>query len=428
MGILTAISTSMVNLGNATLSWRCWQLARGIQSKSFLIRGDRALPPRSGVTDRCREWVEGVASRRPFQVPEAGDGFIGNNRHLMRCFSVASTKSVEPGTSLTTREAALAVKHQNAGLVGFYSDHHVVPLPEGHRFPMDKYKATRKLLEEDAALKGILATYPAPYASREELSLVHDASYLDSLSTGDLDEKQQRALGFPWSLDLWRRSMASCGGTVAAMHAVMLGVSKVAANMAGGTHHAFPDHGEGFCVYNDIAVAAKVALKEYPVSCNLQSPILVIDLDVHQGNGTSKIFENDDRVITFDLHGAKNYPWRTRMTSNYDIGLPDATEDEEYLRVLNEHLPSVFDKHNPFLVFFQAGVDALKEDSFGRLALTRQGLLRRNHIVYSACMTRNLPLVITMGGGYSRPSEASIQAHADVYRSAALRYGAVQSI
>ncbi|KAL2633513.1 hypothetical protein R1flu_004992 [Riccia fluitans] len=425
MGIVTAISSSLVSLGDANLFWKCRQLARCIQSKSFLIRGDRALSSRTGVVDRCREWIGEVSSQRPVQLSQVEDSFIGEKRHLVRWFSVGSLP--QTGTSLTSREAAVAVK-QNAGLVGFYSDHHVVPLPDGHRFPMDKYRATRKLLEEDAALRGILVTYPSPYASREELSLVHDASYLDSISTGDLDEKQQRAIGFPWSPDLWRRSQASCGGTIAAMHAVLLGVTKVAANIAGGTHHAFPDHGEGFCVYNDIAVAAKVALNEYPVSCNLQSPILVIDLDVHQGNGTSKIFENDDRVITFDLHGAKNYPWRTRMTSNYDIGLPDDTGDEEYLKVLNERLPSVFETHKPFLVFFQAGVDALKEDSFGRLALTRQGLLRRNHIVYSACITRNLPLVITMGGGYSRPSEASIQAHADVYRSAALRYGAAQSI
>ncbi|KAG6553089.1 hypothetical protein Mapa_005426 [Marchantia paleacea] len=430
MRILAAISSSIVSLRAVHLSAKTRPFAGQVQSSALLVRTGKNVIPEILPAVRNIKWTGGIKILRPFQtVSTTGNFFEGTIRQPIRCLSVGSlepTKSPESGTSITTKGAALVAK-QSVGLVGFYSDHYVVPLPEGHRFPMDKYRATRVLLEEDAAMRDILATYPAPFASREELSLAHDESYLESLSTGNLDTLQQRALGFPWSEELWRRSQASCGGTVAAMHTVMLGVARAAANIAGGTHHAFAGHGEGFCVYNDIAVAALVALKEYPVSCNLRSPILVIDLDVHQGNGTAKIFENDDRVITFSMHGEKNYPWRTKMKSNYDIDLPDDTGDEEYLKILNEQLPMLFDRHKPFLVFFQAGVDTLKEDSFGRLSLTRQGLLRRNNIIYSACMTRNLPLVITMGGGYSRPNDASIQAHADVYRSAALRYGAAGS-
>lgn len=312
------------------------------------------------------------------------------------------------------------------GLIAFCADHHEVPLPEDHRFPMTKYRATRMLLEGDIQLRDILETRPAPLPSYDDVCLVHDEGYVQRFSSGQLTAKEQRAIGFPWSVELVRRSFASTGGTVAAMHTVMQGQRKVAANIAGGTHHAFAGHGEGFCVFNDIAVASAICLRDYPAKCNSQTPILVVDLDVHQGNGTSKLFENDDRVITFDMHGAGNYPWKTKMKSNYDIGFPDGTKDEEYLAKLADWLPHLIELHDPSLIFFQAGVDALKEDSFGRLAMTRQGLLKRNNMVYSACMERNLPLVITMGGGYSRPIDASIEAHADVYRSAALRYGALK--
>ncbi|CAM6117926.1 unnamed protein product [Calypogeia fissa] len=342
------------------------------------------------------------------------------------CLNGSGESSYNVNHKSSTREAALAVKHC-AGLLAFYADHHVVPLPPDHRFPMTKYRATRMLLEEDASLLNILVTLPGPQASDAELYLVHGKRYVEKIRTGDLDAQEQRAVGFPWSPELVKRSSASCGGTIAAMHAVMLGVARAAGNIAGGTHHAFSGHGEGFCVYNDIAVAAMVALNDYPTSCNVDTPILVIDLDVHQGNGTAKIFEQDDRVITFSMHGEKNYPWRTKMKSNYDVDLPDDTGDEEYLSILSQWLPRLFEQHNPFLVFFQAGVDALKADSFGRLSLTREGLLRRNNAVYSACLERNLLLVITMGGGYARPSDASVQAHADVYRSAALRYGSSKS-
>ncbi|XP_024531872.1 uncharacterized protein LOC112346644 [Selaginella moellendorffii] len=327
-----------------------------------------------------------------------------------------------PEQNQTTLQAAIAAG-KGPTLIAFYADHHVVPLPKGHRFPMDKYRATRMILEEDLLLRNLLTTFPAPLATENELCLVHSESYVQRVFSGALNEREQRELGFPWSRELVARSRCSSGGTLAAMHAVMLGLRRAAANIAGGTHHAFPEHGEGFCVFNDISVAAVAALEAYPSRCNLASPVLVIDLDVHQGNGTAQIFENDKRVITFSIQGANNYPWRTRMKSDYDVDLPDKTGDEEYVSILKDWLDKLFQIHSPGLVFFQAGVDALREDSFGRLNLSRQGLLQRNNLVYSSCMQRSVPLVITMGGGYSRPHTVSVQAHADVYRSAALRYG-----
>lgn len=240
-----------------------------------------------------------------------------------------------------------------------------------------------------------------------------------------LTEKEARTIGFPMHPSSVVRSLASTGGTVAATHDVLRPGSrhKAAAQIAGGTHHAFAGWGEGFCVFNDIAVAAVNALERFPERlAGSPSPVLIIDLDVHQGNGTAKIFEEDDRVVTFSMHGAGNYPWKTKMRSTHDVDLPDDTNDEDYLKELAGWLPYLFDTYDPRLVYFQAGVDALKEDSFGRLGMTRSGLLKRNHMVYNECVTRDVPLVITMGGGYSRPPDASIAVHADVFRSAAYRF------
>ncbi|CAI6001176.1 unnamed protein product [Closterium sp. NIES-64] len=306
----------------------------------------------------------------------------------------------------STREAAVAAG-RGKGLLAFYADHHVVPLPAGHRFPMDKYRSTRLLLQSDASLDRILAVHPAPLVSWVELQQVHEEGYLTRLFTHALSEQEQRVLGFPWSPHLLLRSQASCGGTVAATHAVLMGLRRAAGVLAGGTHHAFRGHGEGFCVFNDIAVAALAALTHHPTVCNADRPILALDLDVHQGNGTASIFEGDPRVVTFSMHGANNYPWRSKRRSDYDVELPDDTGDAAYLSLLEQWLPKLFEHHRPSLVMFQAGVDALKEDSFGRLAMTRAGMLRRNNMVYSACIDNHVPLVITMGGGYSRPPDAS---------------------
>jgi acetoin utilization deacetylase AcuC-like enzyme len=256
---------------------------------------------------------------------------------------------------------------------------------------------------------------------------------VDDVLGGKLSAEEQRVLGFPWSEAHVTRSLASTGGTVAAMHLVMRGSTeapppgaareaarahRTALQLAGGTHHAFRSHGEGFCVFNDQAVAAEAAIHAYGADA---VPILIVDLDVHQGNGTAAIFEGRSDVITFSMHGANNYPWRSKMRSTYDIDLPDDTGDEEYLAILGDWLPRLFATHAPRLVFYQAGVDALKGDKMGRLGMSRAGLARRNHAVYSACLAAGVPLVTVMGGGYA-PAEDSIDAHADVFRAAALRY------
>ncbi|KAK3277213.1 hypothetical protein CYMTET_14771 [Cymbomonas tetramitiformis] len=289
----------------------------------------------------------------------------------------------------------------------FYADWAEVILPNGHRFPMDKYRATRELLQDDRSLTGMVEFIRSPLAFTEDITRVHDEDYV--------------------SRDASELAGWATGGTLAATYAVLQDPDiSVAAQVAGGTHHAFAGHGEGFCVFNDIAVAIKSAIST--LGEEAVCPVLVIDLDVHQGNGTAKIFEDDPRIVTFSMHGANNYPWKTRMKSTYDIELDDKTDDARYNQVLAEWLPHLFEVHEPRLVFYQAGVDALHEDSFGRLGMTRDGLMRRNEMVYSECIKRQLPLVITMGGGYSRPMDASVAAHADVFRCAAIQYASNDAI
>ena len=353
----------------------------------------------------------------------------------------------------------------------YYADWAEVILPEGHRFPMEKYQATRLVLEQDKSLSDIMELVPSPVrrhvpfqrgtatctferpprrpplsrsrTSRHDLTApsitkppqkaslidvlaVHEEGYVTRVLGCALTEKEGRAIGFPMmNPSQVTRSLASTGGTVAATHDVLRPgtAAKCAAQIAGGTHHAFRDKGEGFCVFNDIAVAATMALRKYPARFEGSAhPILVIDLDVHQGNGTAKIFEDDPRVITFSAHGAGNYPWKTKMRSDHDVDVPDGTGDKEYIAMLEEWLPRLFETYDPRLVYFQAGVDALAVDSFGKLKMTRAGMLRRNHMVFDECLRRDVPLVITMGGGYSRPFDASVDAHADVYRAAAYRF------
>jgi len=303
----------------------------------------------------------------------------------------------------------------------FWADWAEVPLPEGHRFPMDKYRTVRLQLENDPSLTGRLQLVPSPLASLSDVTRVHCPTYVDAAINGTLSPAEQRAIGFPWSRAHVQRSLASTGGTVAATRLVLSSWPKVglrcAMQVAGGTHHAHRSKGGGFCVFNDIACAAAAAMDEAGVS-----RVLVIDLDVHRGDGTAAIFAEEPRVTTFSMHGYNNYGNRTGLPSDYDVDLPDATSDEVYLQTLNAWLPRLFDTHMPELVFFQAGVDALVGDSFGRLAVSRAGLQARNNAVYTACLQAGVPLVITMGGGYTRPIDASVEAHADVFRTAALRF------
>ncbi len=291
----------------------------------------------------------------------------------------------------------------------FHCDQFVVPLPPGHRFPMEKYRLLRELLLERGVLSPSRLRASEPI-SREDLERVHTPRYLDALWTGTLSEAEIRRLGFPWSEDLLMRSRASVGGTVGAARAAL--EDGISGNLAGGTHHAFPDHGEGYCVFNDIAVAIRVLQAERRIQ-----RAVVVDLDVHQGNGTAAVFEGDDSVFTFSIHGEHNFPFRKQRSSR-DVGLPDGVDDRAYLEVLATHLPEVLEAAGADLLFYQAGVDPLAEDALGRLSLTHAGMRERDRLVLEAAWHRGLPLVLTLGGGYAKPITATLEAHLGTYETA----------
>jgi acetoin utilization deacetylase AcuC-like enzyme len=288
------------------------------------------------------------------------------------------------------------------------SDHFPIDLPPRHAFPAEKYAPLRERLVESGVVERehVHRSQPAPVSW---LASIHTREYLERVLSGGLSPSEQQRLGLPWSEALVLRARAAVFGTVMAAHAAL--EHGVAGNLAGGSHHAFRDRGEGYCLLNDIAIAVAMLIAERHIARPL-----VIDLDVHQGNGTAAIFADDPHVFTFSLHGARNYPLR-KERSSLDVELPDRCDDERYLRALDEHLPAL-DRHQADCVFYQAGVDALAEDRFGRLALTRDGLRARDERVFDWCAARGLPLVITLGGGYARPIEGSIAAHAQVFACA----------
>lgn len=307
----------------------------------------------------------------------------------------------------------------------FYSDHFVLPLPEGHRFPMAKYSRLReRILAEGIIAAGDLQEAPA--ASLDELRLVHDAAYVDAVVTGTVPHDVQRRIGFPWSPQMVERSRRSVGATIAASRAAL--DEGVSANLAGGTHHAFADRGEGFCVFNDVAVAAR-ALQLGPSTPLRASPsaplrashpvrrIAVVDLDVHQGNGTSAIFSGDDSVFTFSMHGDKNFPFKKEQ-SDLDIALPDGTGDDAYLSLLRRHLDEVLNRHQPDFVFYLAGADPYEGDRLGRLKLTIGGLRARDEIVLGTCHAAGLPVAISMSGGYANDVDAIVNIHANTILTA----------
>lgn len=282
-------------------------------------------------------------------------------------------------------------------------------LPQGHRFPMEKYVLLPQQLLHEGTMEEE-GFFDPNEVSEESVLRIHTREYLDKLLTGSLTKKEERATGFPLSNKLVKRELIITQGTIDGVgYALENGVS---ANIAGGTHHAFSDRGEGFCLLNDIAIASAFALQELGMK-----QILVIDLDVHQGNGTAKIFENESKVFTLSLHGAKNYPLR-KEKSDLDIALPDGTEDKEYLKTLRDLLPDLIDTVRPDLIFFQSGVDVLKSDKLGRLALTIEGCKQRDEIVFGESSKRGIPVVFNMGGGYSDKIAVIIEAHANTYRSA----------
>jgi acetoin utilization deacetylase AcuC-like enzyme len=296
----------------------------------------------------------------------------------------------------------------------WYSDPYEVPLPEGHRFPMGKYRLVREALLARRILTAEQLELSTPL-DEATLAVVHDRAYLRACFDGTLDEAALRRVGFPWSDALLQRSLASAGGTLsAARHALEHGV---AGNLAGGTHHAHAGFGSGYCVFNDLAVAAATLLAERRVE-----RVLVVDLDVHQGDGTAAIFRNEPRVFSFSMHGAKNFPFR-KQVSTRDVELPDGCDDAHYLSLLDTHLPEVFEASAPSLVLYQGGVDALKQDSLGRLHLSHEGLRERDRRVFDLCWSRAVPIAVTLGGGYSRPIEATVEACIGTYVELRRRFG-----
>ncbi len=296
----------------------------------------------------------------------------------------------------------------------YYTDGYELPLPAGHKFPIEKYRMTRELLARD----GRYRLAPAPLAEAAVVELAHDAAYVRAFLAGTLPAQAMRRIGFPWSEALVRRTFASVGGTLAATaDALQHGFG---GTLAGGTHHAFRAEGAGFCVFNDIAVAIKSFMRGKPGRTEARKTA-VIDLDVHQGDGTAAMFEGDPGVLTVSVHGKHNFPFR-KQRSSIDVELPDGTGDENYLRALEPLLPRVA-AFAPEIVFYQSGVDALACDRLGRLALTHEGLQRRDELVLGFCRERRIPVVITLGGGYGNPIAATAEAHANTYRVAAEVFG-----
>jgi acetoin utilization deacetylase AcuC-like enzyme len=302
----------------------------------------------------------------------------------------------------------LAHSHDNGTLARItlkYTDHHHFLLPEGHKFPLLKYRMLRQLLQAE----DVFALEAADLASREAVLRVHGREYVDRFLDGTLDKQVMRHIGFPWSPELVMRTLASAGATLGATRlAIKLGFG---GTLAGGTHHAFRDHGAGFCVFNDLAIAIEWARAQ----CGIERAA-VVDLDVHQGDGTASIFEGDRGIFTLSLHGARNFPLH-KQKSSLDVELPDGTDDCSYLAALEPALAEVW-KFSPQLMLYQAGVDGLQSDRLGRLALTLDGLRQRDLAVIGGAHSRKIPLVVTIGGGYANPIEDTVRASAQTFLTA----------
>ena len=284
----------------------------------------------------------------------------------------------------------------------FYADHFVLPLPPGHRFPMEKYSRLRERLLASGHFAADDFRVPDA-ASDTELLRAHDAGYVQRVVRGTLGHDEIRRIGFPWSEAMVERSRRSAGATLSACRAAL--AEGWAANRAGGTHHAFRDRGEGFCVFNDAAVAALAMRAEGRVA-----RVAIIDCDVHQGNGTASILANRADCFTFSIHGARNFPF-DKETSDLDVELPDGTGDEAYLAALDDALALVF-RHQPDLVIYLAGADPFEDDRLGRLKLTKAGLAARDERVLGECRRRSLPVAIAMAGGYARQIDDTVAIHA----------------
>lgn len=291
----------------------------------------------------------------------------------------------------------------------FYTDRFVLPLPAGHKFPMSKYEGVRRTLEQNQWVN--LEQLKEPIAATDtQLARAHHEQYLKRVAEGGLTYQEVRRIGFPWSEQMVERSRRSSGATIEACYSALH--SGISVSLAGGTHHAFYEKGEGFCVYNDSVVAAR----ELQATGKVKQ-VLVIDLDVHQGNGTASICRDDPSIFTFSMHGEKNFPYR-KETSDWDIALPDGTGDEEYLKLLNESLPKLIANVQPDLAIYLAGADPWEGDRWGRLGLTKQGLSERDQVVFQTLSKAGIPLAVTMSGGYAPNVQDTIDIHVETVRQA----------
>jgi acetoin utilization deacetylase AcuC-like enzyme len=301
----------------------------------------------------------------------------------------------------------------------FYSDHFVLPLPEGHRFPMIKYS----MLRESVAASGICGPeeliVPHPVSDAEILRS-HEEGYLRRVALGTLTEKEMRRIGFPWSQRMVERSRRASGGTLGACLAAL--EDGFAANLAGGTHHAFADRGEGYCVLNDSAIAARAVQAE-----GLVERIVVVDTDVHQGNGTAAIVRSDATIYTLSIHGAKNFPFR-KEESDLDLALPDGADDGEFLDALADGLERALEESRAELAIYVAGADPFEDDRLGRLSVTKEGLAERDRLVLESCRERGLPVAVTMAGGYARDVEDTVDIHFQSIERAARLLGTERDV
>jgi len=290
-----------------------------------------------------------------------------------------------------------------------YSEEYHHPLPENHRFPMEKYSLIPQQLLYEGTFSHDSFFIPKRF-DPQVISAIHDKNYINRLNSGKLLKREERRIGFPWSPELIRREEHITFGTIqTALYAMEYGISF---NVAGGTHHAYRDRGEGFCIYNDIAVASQYLLDRSKVK-----QILVVDLDVHQGNGTAKIFEKDTRVYTFSMHNANNYPLH-KENSDLDIALNNDITDKEYLDLLRYNLKNLINKVKPDIIFFQSGVDILENDRLGKLSISKEGIRERDAIVLQNASLNDIPIAASMGGGYSPYLRHIVDAHCNTYRLA----------
>ncbi|MEM6448888.1 MAG: histone deacetylase [Cyanobacteria bacterium P01_D01_bin.105] len=290
-----------------------------------------------------------------------------------------------------------------------YHPDYVTPLPAGHRFPMPKFLLLKELLLRDRIITPAQLYQPGP-PSQDWLTLVHHSDYVRAYCEGTLDASAQRRIGLPWSKGLVKRTCTAVGGTI--LTAKLALQHGVACNTAGGTHHAFPTYGSGFCIFNDLAIALKVLQAQ-----SLIRTALIVDLDVHQGDGTAFIFKDDPSVYTFSMHCGINFPGR-KQQSDLDVPLPEGMKDAAYLDVLRSHIPSLITRLNPDIVMYDAGADVHGGDRLGKLSLTNSGIYQRDYTVLQACKAAQVPVACVIGGGYSEDMEALIYRHSLLHRAA----------